>query len=119
MIYMIKNKNLRAEVEELVRENKKLSAAQDGLNQRLHSLRQVNKQQERKLEKTDLNFTQFTATTVAKQPKSSVLEHENTQRLTALLDPTTSRDGEKDISLNKILHNHINKHFQTVIDPLL
>ena len=50
------------------------------------------------------------------QMRQSVLEHENTQRLTALLDPTTSRDGEKDISLNKILHNHINKHFQTVID---
>ena len=36
-------------------------------------------------------------------------------RLSALLDPTTSRDGEKDVSLDKILHSHINKHFDTVV----
>jgi hypothetical protein len=50
------------------------------------------------------------------QMRQSVLERKNARRLSALLDPTTSRDGEKDISLYKILHCHINKHFQTVID---
>ena len=47
--------------------------------------------------------------------RQSVLEHENALRLSALLDPTTSRDGEKDVSLDKILHSHINKHFDTVV----
>lgn len=72
MIYQQKNRLLRAEVEELVKENKKLTGSIDGLNERLHSLRKVNKQQEKKLENSQLNLTMQTTpgnNTTIKQPK--------------------------------------------------
>jgi len=56
--YRSKNKNLRLEVEELIRENQKLAQEKAALNSRLHSLRQVNRQQEKKLEQGSLPFKQ-------------------------------------------------------------
>jgi len=54
--YRSKNKNLRLEVEELIKENQKLAQEKAALNSRLHSLRQVNRQQEKKLEQGSLPF---------------------------------------------------------------
>lgn len=47
-IYLLKNRTLRHEIEELVRDNRKLTSEKDGLNQRLTSLRGHNKQLEKK-----------------------------------------------------------------------
>ena len=46
---MVKNRSLRHEIEELVRENRKLVQEKDGLNSRLGSLRGHNKQLEKKV----------------------------------------------------------------------
>ena len=48
-IYLVKNRTLRHEIEELVRENRKLTQEKDGLNSRLTSLRGHNKQLEKKV----------------------------------------------------------------------
>lgn len=84
MIFQQKNRALRAEVEELVKENKKLTGSIDGLNERLHSLRKVNKQQERRLESSNINMTTLTGATgnntTIKQPKQAYLEAEKKRK---------------------------------------
>ena len=47
--YRTKNVQLKAEIEKLVKENQKLSQERSHTNERLHSLRTLNKQHEKKL----------------------------------------------------------------------
>ena len=47
---MAKNRTLRAEVEELVKENRKFSQDKEGLDSRMMNLRKMNKQLEKKME---------------------------------------------------------------------
>lgn len=49
-----KNSNFKSEIEELVKENRRLTQEKDGLNQRMASLRQVNKQLGKKVD-TSMN----------------------------------------------------------------